>query len=310
VTFNGGATPDTRAPGDGGTFTVNATGAITVSSPISATTGLQPSASEPNGARCTVNLNSTGGTISVNSPITVSSSEPATGVPRRHSRSGGNINLQSNSTGVAINISNTAQLLSLLEPAAAGPGGKITILATATGSRINVTGDPGSAGTPPIDTVRADKGSVDIRNTGANGAILLNTAQISADTVKIGALGANGTLSIGGGRINADTILKLYAVGSNGSVTFVSNVLLSGNSMKIIAGNSVTVNNNVVVSVAKQPADVYVLDPTKANYSNFNGGNNSTNGLFIIDGTAGSPVSGANTHLGVAPPAFGPPGGP
>src|SRR5947207_7380410 len=76
VTFNGGATPDTRAPGDGGTFTVNATGAITVSSPISATTGLQPSASEPNGAGGTVNLNSTGGTISVNSPITVSSSEP------------------------------------------------------------------------------------------------------------------------------------------------------------------------------------------------------------------------------------------
>ena len=58
----------------------------------------------------------------------------------------------------------------MLEPAAAGPGGKITILATATGSRINVTGDPGSAGTPPIDTIRADKGSVDIRNTGANGA--------------------------------------------------------------------------------------------------------------------------------------------
>src|SRR5204863_10002382 len=137
VTFNGGATPDTRAPGDGGTFTVNATGAITVSSPISATTGLQPSASEPNGAGGTVNLNSTGGTISVNSPITVSSSEPATGVPRRHSRSGGNINLQSNSTGVAIDISDTGQLLSLLDAGAPGPGAKITILATGESSSIN-----------------------------------------------------------------------------------------------------------------------------------------------------------------------------
>jgi hypothetical protein len=80
--------------------------------------------------------------------------------------------------------------------------------------------------------------------------------------------------------------------------------------MKIIAGNSVTVNNSIVVSVANNPAEVYVLDPSKANYSNFNGGNNSTTGMFIIDGTAGSPVSGANTHLGVAPPAFGPPGTP
>jgi hypothetical protein len=90
-------------------------------------------------------------------------------------------------------------------------------------------------------------------------------------------------------------------------------VTLNGNSMKIIAGNSVTVNTGVTVSVGSAtstPADVYVLDPTKANYSNFNGGNNSTNGRFIIQGTELSPVSGANTHLGVAPPAFGPPGGP
>jgi hypothetical protein len=133
-----------------------------------------------------------------------------------------------------------------------------------------------------------------------------------ADIVKVGALGDNGTLSIGGGRINADTILKLYATGSNGSVIFLSNVLLSGNSMKIIAGNSVTVNNGVVVSVGGgKPADVYVLDPKQANYSRSNGGNDSTTGMFIIDGTAGpSPTSGAITHLGVAPPAFGPPGGP
>jgi hypothetical protein len=301
VTFNGGSTSTNAIPaGNGGTFTVNATGAITVSSPIEATTGLQPSSSEPSGAGGTVTLNSTGGTISVNSPITVSSAEAAAGTPRRHSRQGGNINLQSNSTGVAINISNTGQLLSLLEPAAAGPGGKITILATATGSRINVTGDPGSAGTPGVDTIRADKGTVDIRNTGANGAIFLNTVQISADIVKIGALGANGTLTIGGGRINADTLLQLYATGSNGSVIFVSNVLLSGNSMKIIAGNTVTVNNGVVVTVAAPVADIYVSDLNHANYSNFNGGNNSTDGSFRLQSNPSSP--GATTHFGPPPP--------
>ena len=307
VTFNGGGTPDnTQLPGNGGVFTVNATGNVTIGSPIEATTGLQPSGSEPSGTGGTVNLNSTGGTISVGSAITVSSAEPATGVPRRHSRSGGNINLTSNSTGVAINISNTGQLLSLLEPVAAGPGGKITILATATGSQINVTGDPGTAGKAPIDTIRADKGTVDIRNTGASGLVSLATVQISADTVKIGALGSNGTLSIGGGRINADTLLQLYATGSNGTVVFVSNVTLGGNSMKIIAGNTVTVNNGVVVQVSNQPADVYVSDINHANYSNFNGGNSSTNGVFIIEGTGGSPVSGANTHTGVPPPPFGP----
>jgi hypothetical protein len=315
VTFNGGSSSTNPIPaGSGGAFNVNATGAITVSSPIQATSGLLPDASEPSGNGGTVNLNSTGGTISVNSPITVSSADPSTAPasPRRKSRSGGNINLKSDApTGVAINVSSTGQLLSLLDAAAPGPGGKITILATGASSRIQITGDPGSAGKPPADTIRADRGSIDIRHTGAAGSITMTTPNISADIVKVGALGANGNLTIGGGRINADTILKLYAVGSNGSVNFISNVTLSGNSMKIIAGNSVTVNNNVIVSVANQPADVYVLDPSKANYSNFNGGNNSTSGMFIIDGTQGpSPTSGAVTHLGVAPPAFGPPGGP
>jgi hypothetical protein len=151
---------------------------------------------------------------------------------------------------------------------------------------------------------------VDIRHTGTNGTINLTNSNILADTVKIGALGDNGVLTIGGGVINANTVLRLYAVGSNGSVVFVSNVLLSGNSMKIIAGNAVTVNPNVIVTVGGgNPADVYVLDPTKANYSDFNGGNNTTNGRFIIQGSENSPVSGATTHLGMAPPPFDPPGG-
>jgi hypothetical protein len=330
VTFNGGGTPNgPGTAGDGGTFTVNATGAITVNSPIEATSGQLPSASEPSGAGGTVNLNSTAGTISVKAPITVSSAEPATGVPRRHSRSGGNINLTSNATGVAIDITNTGQLLSLLESVAPGPGGKITILATAAGSRLNVTGDPGSAGKPPTDTIRADRGTVDIQNTGdsgsinlttaqisgstvsvtalgASGSINLNAAQISADTVKIGALGMSGTLTIGGGRINADTTLHLYATGANGSITFISDVLLSGKSMKIIAGNTVTVNDGVVVQVSNAPADIYVPDVNHANYSNFNGGNKTgvNAGVFIIEGTAGSPSSGATTHPGVAPPGF------
>jgi hypothetical protein len=325
VTFNGGNSSTNPIPaGSGGTFTVNATGAITVGSPIQATTGIQSDASEPSGAGGTVNLNSTGGTISVNSPITVSSADAATAPPspRRKSRSGGNINLKSDApTGVAINVSNTGQLLSLLDAAAPGPGGKITILATGANSRIQINGDPGAPGKPPADTIRADKagGFVDIRHTGAAGTITMTNAQISADVVKVGALGANGSLTIGGGRIDANTVLKLYATGANGSVIFVSDVVLNLNSTNaldriIIAGNSVTVNNNVTVSIgspggASRTADIYVPNLAAANYSNFNGGNNTTNGRFIIDGTAGSPVSGAITNFG-APPAFGTPGGP
>jgi quercetin dioxygenase-like cupin family protein len=307
VTFNGGATSSTSIPaGSGGTFTVNATGAITVDSPIEATTGLQPGSSEASGVGGTVNFNSTGGAISVNSSITVSSAEKATTAPPppiRKSRAGGNINIKSDApTGVAINVSSSGQLLSLLDAAAPGPGGKITILATGANSRINVTGATAAGGGTPPDSIRADKGTVDIRHTGDGGSIFLTDPNIAADTVKIGALGSSGMLSIGGGRINADTLLQLYATGSNGTVVFVSNVLLSGGSMKIIAGNTVTVNNGVVVSVANPKADIYVPDVNHAHYSNFNGGDNSTTGMFIEDGTAGSPVSGANTHFGPPPP--------
>src|SRR4051812_6041672 len=304
VTFNGGASNNNAIEsGSGGTFTVNATGDITVGSPIEATTGLQNNSSEAGGAGGTVNLNSDNGTIGINSAIKVSSADPNTGAaaPRRHSRTGGNINIQSKIAGrVAINVSNTGQLLSLLEPAAPGPGGKITILATGTNSSINVSGD---TSVPPRDTIRADRGTVDIRHTGAGGTVTLSNAQIAADVIKVGALGSNGGLSIGGGRITADTILKLYATGSNGSIVFVSNVLLSAKSMIIIGGNSVTVNNGVFVSMAtgSPNAEVYVLDPNKANYSG-SGGNGSTSGRFIQQGTELSPVSGANTHLGMAPP--------
>jgi FecR protein len=317
VTFNGGGSPNAAA-GDGGTFTVNATGDVTVGSAISATTGIQSgSAAIASGIGGTVNLNSANGTVTVNSAITVSSADAAglAPAPRRRSAQGGNINLKSDRPeSAAITINNSGQLLSLLDAAAPGPGGKITILATGQMSIIRVNGP--AAGGAPTDTIAADRGSVDIRHTGLNGAIVLNGANIRADIVKVGALGDNGSLTIGGGTISADTVLKLYAVGSNGAVNFISNVTLSGNSMKIIAGNSVTVLNNVVVTVGPggagaRPADIYVLDPTKANYAKLNGGNDSTTGMFIIQGTAGpSPTSGAVTHLGVAPPAFGPPGGP
>jgi hypothetical protein len=314
VTFNGGDGDATHAAGSGGIFNLNTTGDITVNSPISATSGQRETSLFPTGNGGTVNLNSTAGVVTVSQRIQVSSADPAgaAGTLRRRSNSGGNINLTSNRTlpagapGVAININNTGQLLSLLDAAAPGAGGKITILATGANSTISVNVPAGFVA--PTDTIRADRGSVDIRHTGDGGQISLTNANIRADIVKVGALGANGVLSIGGGTITADSILKLYAVGPNGQVNFVSNVSLSGNSVKTIAGNSVTVFNGVTVTIGGgKPADVYVLDPTKANYSGLDGGNGTQNGRFIL---SGSPTSGAITHLGMAPPDFGPPSGP
>ena len=110
-----------------------------------------------------------------------------------------------------------------------------------------------------------------------NGTITFNNATAHADVLKAGVFGANGVLNIGGGSLSADTTLKLYAPGSNGQLNFVSNVTLGGNSAKILAANSITIFDNVVVTIGgKAPADVYT---NNANYTGF-GGNGSTTGTF------------------------------
>jgi hypothetical protein len=129
-----------------------------------------------------------------------------------------------------------------------------------------------------------------------NGSITFNNASAHADILKAGVFGTNGVLNIGGGALSADTTLKLYAPGSNGQLNFVSDVTLGGNSLKILAANSVTIFDNVVVTIGgKAPADVFTNHP---NYTGF-GGNGSTTGTF-----AGA---GANRPrpLSDAPP-FGP----
>ena len=110
-----------------------------------------------------------------------------------------------------------------------------------------------------------------------NGTITFNNASAHADVLKAGVFGTNGVLNIGGGMLSADTTLKLYAPGSNGQLNFVSNVTLGGNSAKILAANSVTIFNNVVVTIGgPNPADVFT---NNANYTGF-GGNNTTTGTF------------------------------
>ncbi len=141
-----------------------------------------------------------------------------------------------------------------------------------------------------------DAGGTFLAFIDGDGTITFNNASAHADVLKVGALGTNGVLRIGGGMLSADTTLELYASGSNGQLNFVSNVTLGGNSAKILAANSVTIFDNIVVTIGgPNPAQVYT---NNANYTGF-GGNGTTTGTF-----AGS---GANDPLPLeqAPP-FGP----
>ena len=136
--------------------------------------------------------------------------------------------------------------------------------------------------------MRADRGTIDIRNNGANGAIALKDATLNADVVKASALGRKGQLNVGGGTISADSLISLYAGGSNGQVNFTDNVTLSGNSVKTISGNTVTIYNGKVVTISgPAPASVFTNHP---NYTG-SGGNGSTTGTFSGSGATTSPLS-------------------
>ena len=128
-----------------------------------------------------------------------------------------------------------------------------------------------------------DAGGTFLAYIDGNGAITFNNASAHADVLKAGVFGTNGVLNIGGGTLSADSTLKLYAPGSNGQLNFISNVTLGGNSLKILAANSITIFNNVVVTIGgPKPADVYTGftgEIPNANYTGF-GGNDSTTGTF------------------------------
>ena len=250
--------------GDGGTFNVGTdlrpvTGKIEVDRPITATTGANASGVATGGRGGTVNMVATD-TITINSAVKVSDSAAG-----RASRQGGSIRVDSRrTTGTAILVTSSGELLSLLAAAAPGPGGKVEFISA--GGDILVNGG----------TVQADKGTVDIRGYGA-GKVEITNANIRGDVVKIGALGANGQLRIGGGTINADTSLKLYGGTSNGEVRFTDNTTLGGAGTKIIAGKTVTIDNGKTVTIGgSAAANVYTDSP---NYTG-SGGNGSKTGTF------------------------------
>lgn len=266
VSLNGGDGDPARTDsgGNGGQLNLTSNNSITINAPISTTTGQNSHNGVNGGTGGTVNLTAHN-TITLNNRIEVSSN-----AGRRRSNNGGNINVTSNKTsGTAIAVNSSAQLLALLNATASGRGGSIKFVSA--GGDVNVNNA----------TMQADRGTIDIRNNGAGGMINLNNATLNASTIKVGALGNNGTLNIGGGTISADTLIRLYAGGSNGTINFTNNVTLGGNSVKQIAGDTVTIFNGKVVTIlGLAPANVYTNHP---NYTGF-GGNASTTGTFAGQG--------------------------
>ncbi len=259
------------AGGSGGQLSVITSNSLTVNAPISATTGQNSTSGMTGGDGGTVNL-STSGTVTLNNRIEVSSNDGN----RRRSATGGNITVTSTKTsGTAISVGSSAQLLALLDAAAPGPGGSIKFISA--GGDINISG-----------TAQADRGTVQVDNNGTSGKVNLTNAMLHGDVIKIGALGSNGTLNIGGGTIDADSVIKLYAGSSNGTINFTNNVTLSGNSVKTIAANTVTIFNGKMVTIlGPAPANVFTQHP---NYMG-SGGNGTTTGTFGGQGAVTSSSS-------------------
>jgi hypothetical protein len=123
-----------------------------------------------------------------------------------------------------------------------------------------------------------------------NGAITFTNAIINADVLKSGVFGANGTLTVGGGTLSGNTELKLYAPGSNGQLNFISNVTLNSESNVILAANTVTINNGVVVNITGDDGADALVFTNVPNYSEEFGGNDSTTGTFDGNGATTAPL--------------------
>jgi len=211
--------------------------------------------------------NNNGGRIGGNAALSISAANiNANSLRAQIGNTGGNIG--ANTEGGAMinmNVSNSTTVTNDATVAIYGSDG------TVGGAGININGGNYNAGGTFLSFIDG------------NGTMTFNNASAHADVLKAGVFGANGVLNIGGGTLSADSTLKLYAPGSNGQLNFISNVTLGGNSVKILAANSITIFNNVVVIIGgSKPADVYTGftgEIPNANYTGF-GGNGSTTGTF------------------------------
>jgi hypothetical protein len=235
-------------------------------------------------ATFTIN-NSNGGTIGGNATIDVTATNiTANSLTAQIDNTGGSIGASTEGGAtINMNVSGSATVTSDATVQILGSDGAVG------GAAININGGTYNAGGTFLSYIDG------------NGTITFNNATAHADVLKAGVFGANGVLNVGGGILSADSELKLYAPGSNGQLNFVSNVTLGGNTSAILAANSVTIFNNVVVTIASNsPAEVYT---NNANYTGF-GGNGTTTGTFAGAGANNpQPLANAPPFNPIAAPA-------
>src|SRR5262249_50728966 len=168
-------------------------------------------------------------------------------------------------------------------------GGTATVTNDAT---IQIVGnDPRGTASIEFNGGTYQVGGTFFNTIDGNGTITFNNTNIHANVVQAGVFGANGTLMIAGGSLSANQVLKLYAPGSSGTIDFTANVTLTCKAAALIlAANTITINDNVVVTIGGGfQASVY------ANIVNYtgSGGNGSTTGTFVGAGATTNPLSGA-----------------
>ena len=263
--------------GDGGTFIVNTTGDITANhgADITATTGLNTAAGVYSGAGGSVTLLSTGGMVTVNDTIQVSSDDSA--APRQ-SASGGTIDLQSNlTTGTGITVGANGQLLSLVNANAPGPGGSITLStkgadiivngtieadrgtitmdqndpvgptpvitidgATLTSGTLNITGagDVNIGLSNPVTMTVANDATVQILGSGAaSAAIDFNGGSYNVGGTFLSTIAGDGAITFSNATVRAD-IVKVGVFGTNGTLTIGGGSISANTLLQLYAPGS------------------------------------------------------------------------
>jgi FecR protein len=242
------------------------------------------------------------GTIGGNAEVDVGASTISTGdfLPQIYNYGGASIGGHAQINVAAASLTVNGMLNSYIDNSQSGTIGSDATIDFSVSGITSVSGDAtfeifGSDGAKSA-AININNGNYTVAGNflgsiDGNGTFTLNNASIAADTLKVGVFGTNGTLRIGGGTLAANTLLHLYAPSSNGIVDFVSNVTLNcTGSVPVIAANTVTIENGVVVTIGgSSPANVFT---NVANYSGRNGGNNSTTGIFAGAGATTQPLGG------------------
>ena len=181
--------------------------------------------------------------------------------------------------GPGIFVGDSSELRALVSGFSQGAGGSVTLQTNGANVEVNNS------------TIRASgTGSQVFLNTANNSPaqdsqIILTDATLSADVLKVQALGLNGTLTIGGSStLTGNTQLLLYAGTGSGTgslIEFVASTTLNSNVAGVLAAYTVKIDNGMQVTVNGPALNLYA---TSLQFSTASGGDGSTTGSFAGSG--------------------------